>query len=360
MKDKPARGEIVTVLGPIEPNAAGLVSPHEHLIIDFLSIGEENVRSGHQSTWKADGGAHDPDCWCQPLSLMNHYEARRNQFHIRDTLRLASIDDAAEALADYRKAGGGTIVDVTPIGVGRDPAALRRIALQSGVNVVMGTGYYVNNYHPAELADLDEHAIRDLIVRDVEEGADGVRPGIIGEIGLVWPVHDRERKVLRAAAMAQQETGLSLTIHPGRNPGAPLDAVRIVEEAGGDPARTIIDHLDRTIFEAADYLELARTGCYLELDLFGMESSFYPLADVDIPNDAMRVKIMRMLADNGHLSQILISHDLSSRARLSKYGGEGYHHIASRVLPLMARRGFSRDEIDEVVRRNPQRALTIA
>ncbi|GIK82881.1 MAG: aryldialkylphosphatase [Alphaproteobacteria bacterium] len=354
------RGRIVTVLGPIEPAAAGLVSPHEHLIIDFLTIGEDKVRSGHQSTWKADGGDHDPDCWCQPLSLRNHYEARRNQFHLRDTLRLSSVDDAVEALGDYRKAGGGTIVDVTSIDIGRDPKALREIARRSGVNVVMGAGYYVNNYHPAEIAHMDEHAICDLIVRDIEEGVDGIRPGIIGEVGLIWPIHDRERLVLRAAAMAQQATGLCLTIHPGRHPRAPLDSMRIVEEAGGDPHRTIVGHLDRTIFEIVDYLELANTGCYLELDLFGMESSFYPLADVDIPNDAMRVKTMRMLADRGHLDRLLISHDLSSRARLAKYGGEGYHHIASRILPLMARRGFSQDEIDRVVRHNPQRALTVA
>ena len=177
------KGKIVTVLGPIDPNLAGLVSPHEHLVIDFLTIGDENVRSGNQSTWKAEGEAHAGDCWCHRLSLDTYYEARRNQFHLRETLSLNSVDDATDSLDEYRSAGGGTIVDVTPMGLGRNPAALQQIAIRSGVNVVMGTGYYVKPYHPPELASMDEQSICDLLVRDVNEGVSGVRPGIIGEIG---------------------------------------------------------------------------------------------------------------------------------------------------------------------------------
>ena len=350
-------GKVMTVLGPVEPASLGVTNPHEHLLIDFLAVGEDAQKSHQRALGQRQG---TQAAWDDPLSLRTYYEARRNPFLFRDTLRLTDEGDAAEALAEYREAGGGCIVDVTPIGVGRNPQGLRRLAEASGVNVVMGTGFYVRDYHPPELAGLSEDAIADLIVEDITTGSDGVRPGIIGEIGLVWPVHPDERKVLRAAAKAQQRTGWCLTIHPGRDPAAPLDAVRTVIDAGGDPGRTVIDHLDRTIFTDRDFLELARTGCYLEQDLFGWETSYYPMADIDMPNDAMRVNRIALLADKGHLDQVLVSLDIDTPSRLSKYGGEGYHHILRNVVPIMRRKGFGDAELDRILRANPQRALTIA
>jgi phosphotriesterase-related protein len=351
-------GKVMTVTGLRVPADLGITNPHEHLIIDFLTVGAENQAS-HQVALQGRTGS--PAAWDEPLSLRTYYEARRNPFLFRDTLRLTDPEDAAEALADYKDAGGGCIVDVTPIGVGRSPRTLYDLACRSGVAVVMGTGYYVKEYHPAELAAMDEDAIADAIVADIVQGSGDppVHPGIIGEIGLVWPVHPEEAKVLRAAAKAQARTGYCLTIHPGRNPAAPLAAIRMVEEAGGDPRRTIIDHLDRTIFETADFLELARTGCYLEQDLFGLESSYYPMADIDMPNDALRVNKIAALAERGHLNQVLVSLDIDTRARLVRYGGEGYAHIIRNVVPIFRRKGFGEADIHRILAVNPQRALTI-
>jgi phosphotriesterase-related protein len=350
-------GKVMTAVGPVEPASLGITNPHEHLIIDFLTIRAENQTS-HQVAMR---GAGDKPEWDQPISLRTYYEARRNPFLFRDTLQLTNSEDAAEALADYKDAGGGCIVDVTPIGVGRNPAALRSLAERSGIKVVMGTGFYVKDYHPADLGRLSEDAICDLIVNDIVDGVGepAVRPGIIGEIGLVWPVHPDEAKVLRAAAKAQQKTGYCLTIHPGRNPAAPLDAIRTVEQAGGDPSRTIIDHIERTIFETTDFLQLAKTGCFLEFDLFGLESSYYPMSDIDMPNDALRVNMIAALAQHGHLDQVLVSLDIDSRARLVRYGGEGYAHIIKNVVPVFGRKGFSALDIDRILARTPQRALTI-
>lgn len=351
-------GKVMTVTGPVDPGSLGPTSPHEHLIIDFLAVGEEAQKSHQVAFSMREGTKAD---WEEPLSLPTYYEARRNPFLFRDTLQLTDVDDAIDAMHEYKAAGGGCIVDVTPIGVGRNPGGLLRISREAGVNVVMGTGFYVKDYQPAGIAEMSEEAIADLIVQDIEAGDPdtGVRPGIIGEIGLVWPVHPDERKVPRAAARAQQRTGLALTIHPGRHREAPLDAIRTVEAAGGDPARTVIDHLDRTLFEAEDFLELARTGCYVEQDLFGWETSYYPMADIDMPNDAMRVNKVVALAEAGHLDQVLISLDIDTRSRLSRYGGEGYQHIIRNVVPILRRKGFSADEVDRIVARNPQTMLTI-
>src|SRR5215204_2242531 len=275
------KGKIMTVCGTVEPSEIGITQMHEHIIIDFLAVGINSQGSHAAAIAEADSAGLD---WFEPIALSNYYAVRRNPFLLKEAMQLLDIGLVTDALKDYRKAGGSCIVEVTPIGVGRDPTALRKISEATGLHVVMGTGFYVRDFQPPEFATLEEEAISDIIVKDIEEGAGSpaIHPGIIGEIGMTWPMHPQEIKALRAAAKAQQRTGMSLSIHPGRDVKAPLEAVRIVEEAGGDPTRTIICHLDRTIFDTKDFLALANTGCYCEQDLFGWETRHYPLSEIDM------------------------------------------------------------------------------
>ena len=97
----------------------------------------------------------------------------------------------------------------------------------------------------------------------------------------------------------------------------------------------------------------------IEFDLFGTEQSYYKLADIDMPNDAVRLRLIRTLIAHGHLERVVISHDICSRTRLTRFGGHGYGHIFSNVLPMMLRRGFDQAEIDAILVNNPRRLLTI-
>lgn len=355
MTEAMAAGSVMTVRGPISPGSLGPTQMHEHLVVDFLAVGLDAQGSHSAAVAEAESAGLD---WFEPISLTNYYAVRRNPFLLKEAMQLLDTSLVTEAVQRYAAAGGACLVDVTPIGVGRSPKALRAIAEATGVAVVMGTGFYVRDYQPPELFDLDEDAIAELIVGDIEEGVDGVRPGIIGEVGLTWPVHPQEIKSLRAAAKAQRRTGLAITIHPGRDVRAPMEAIRIVDEAGGDVTRTVVGHLDRTIFEDEHYVELARTGCVCELDLFGWETRHYPLSDIDMPNDAGRVDRLRMLADKGFLDQLLVSQDVDSKLRLRPYGGEGYEHILLNVVPVMHRKGFAAADLDRILVRTPRRLLT--
>ena len=342
-------GAVQTVLGPVDPAALGATQPHEHLLIDLVR--------GRQS---AAATVADRDRWTEEIRLDNYHDVRRLEHLYRDNLRLTSVEDAVEELARFRAAGGGCIVDATCADLGRDPAGLVRIAVASGVHVVMGCGHYTAGYHPPWVAAAAEEAITEAMVRDATDGVDGtgVRAGVIGEIGLDWPVHPEEARVLRAAVAAQRATGLALLVHPGRNSAAPLDVVRRVLEAGGDPRRLVVCHLDRTLFAERDFAELARTGCWLELDLFGQEQSYYPPApEVDMPNDAIRVRHLAALMDRGHAGQLLVSQDICVKARLRRYGGEGYDHLLRNVVPLMRRKGMSDADIEQLLVRNPAGAL---
>ena len=125
----------------------------------------------------------------------------------------------------------------------------------------------------------------DLMVGDIEVGvAGGVKAGIIGEVGMDHPMHPNEEKVLRASAKASVATGVALSVHPGFHPASPFDIVRVVDEAGGDLSRTVIDHCDSrfntsagtNVFDSGPLLELAKTGVYLAFDTFGWEGSVPP------------------------------------------------------------------------------------
>jgi len=159
--------------------------------------------------------------------------------------------------------------------------------------------------------------------------------------------------------VAQAETGAAVNVHPGRHPDQPQEVADFARANGGRIERVVISHIDRTVFDAERLERLADAGCVLEWDLFGQESSYYRLADIDMPNDAVRLRAIRGLIDRGHLAQVLISHDICYRSRLVRWGGHGYGHIFANVVPMMRRRGFSEAEIQAILVDNPRRLLTL-
>ncbi|GAB4341495.1 MAG: phosphotriesterase-related protein [Candidatus Abyssubacteria bacterium] len=335
------KGKIQTVLGVIEPGQLGVTQTHEHVFVDLLpeALRDENVGD--------------------PITLENIGYLRRHWLSNPANLVLNSEADAIAELKRFKNSGGDTIVELTPNLNCRNPEGLVRVSRATSVHIVMGTAFYNAAYHPPDIESMSEEDIAAVFVNDIMKGADGtgIKAGIIGEIALDWPVHPNEAKVLRGGALAQAQTGAALNIHPGRDAESPLDAVRIVKEAGGDPARTVMSHIDRTLFEIDDVLKLADTGCYLEYDLFGQEASYYPLADIDMPNDAARVDYLIALIERGYRDKLLISLDVCHKTQLARYGGEGYNHILDNVLPLMRRKGMSDEDIDAITVHNPARML---
>ena len=59
----------------------------------------------------------------------------------------------------------------------------------------MGSGYYLQSSHPPALAAMSVDAIADEIVAEALDGIDGVRIGLIGEIGVSGDFTPDEEKV---------------------------------------------------------------------------------------------------------------------------------------------------------------------
>ena len=349
MSSSAIKGKVQTVLGPVEPSELGPTTTHEHLLIDFRFMFREPEGEDAQQLAR------------QEITLENRGWIAYNHYSSLPNLLLTDVDTAVEEARAFEAAGGGTIVDATTIGIGRDPLGLARVAREAGINVVMGAGFYVDAVHPADMDSRSEDDLVRKIVEDIRQGADGtdVRAGIIGEVGCTWPLTHNERKSLRASAVAQRETGAAILIHPGRHETAPMEILEILDEAGADIGRVIMGHLDRTISEFDTFRTLAETGCCLEWDLFGNESSHYPLSDMDMPSDGQRMDVIKRVVDELRCDdRIVMAHDICTRHRQIKYGGHGYAHIFQNIALRMLRRGFSEEQVRALTQDNPARMLT--
>jgi phosphotriesterase-related protein len=338
------RGKAQTVLGLIDPAELGPTLMHEHLIWDIRSPA---MRAN------PDQGPEITLCNCFAIN----YGRKRK---VPANLRFRCEPTALGELQAMREAGGRTMVELTCGGLDPDPPALARLAAEAGLNIVMGCGHYVNEYQDPANATRDPEDFAREIADQLQAGAWGteVRAGIIGEIGCQAPWTEQEKRVMRGALMAMAETGAAVNVHPGRDPDQPQEVAEFARTIGADTSRIVISHIDRTIFDEARLLRLADSGVVLEFDLFGQEASYYALSNIDMPNDAIRLKIIRALINRGHLERVVISHDICYRTRLTRWGGHGYGHIFENVIPLMRDREFSEAEIDAIMVGNPRRLLT--
>jgi phosphotriesterase-related protein len=338
-----------TVLGLVHSDDLGITLPHEHFLLDagiwFVEPQEAELKK----------------LAFEPVSIENISWIMYNQYNNLDNLRLLDEDVAIREAMLFKKEGGRTVVDVTSASLSRDLAAVKRISRATGLNIIIGSGYYVVN--EAGCQDLDrktEDEIAEEIVTDILVGADNteIRAGIIGEIGCSWPLQDREKKVLRACARAQKRTGAAITIHPGRHENSPMEIIRILDDAGANIGRVIMGHMDRTGFLPATIREIAKTGCYLEYDIFG-GNPFYPLhfGVFDRPCDRERIEQIMELIKEGYLKSILISQDTCLKSKLVQYGGQGYAHILRNIVPQMLARGITKEHIKTIMVENPSRFL---
>ena len=352
-----ATGKVQTVLGDVEPSSLGITLTHEHLLSAFGSA----TRGSGQ--WPPRGQVPDDPRANQPITLENIEWIRRNGSVHPDNVGFQDEALLVVEVMKFKNAGGGAMVDATLPDVSRDPEGMARIARATGIHVVAGCGHYVDQYHPADMSDRSEDQLMEEIIHDVMEGCHGtsIKAGIIGEIGCTTPMTGNEIKMLRAASRAQRATGAPLLIHPGRSVSSPFEAMNVVAEAGGDPERTVMSHVDRTLFDPQAMVQLARTGCYVEFDHFGHEMSHYRSnPTIDMPNDAVRINNLQLLMAAGYGDKLVISHDIAVKIKLVKYGGFGYAHIPENVVPIMKRKGMTADQIDSILVHNPARILTMA
>jgi phosphotriesterase-related protein len=342
-------GLVMTVDGAISIERLGVTLMHEHILNDC------------RCWWNPPKEPERQYLAEQPVSIEILSELHQDPFVNRHNIALDNEALAIEELQQFAAVGGATVVDPTCIGIGRDPDALRRIAKATGLNIVMGSGYYLQTSHPPELADMRVEDVADKIVREAIDGVDGTdtKIGLIGEIGVSSDFTPDEEKSLRGAVQAQARTGLPLMVHlPGwyRLGNRVLD---IVEAEGGDIRHTVLCHMNPSHDDFAYQSELAERGAFIEYDMIGMDY-FYADQQVQCPSDDDAARAIVRLAEAGHLDRILLSQDVFIKMMLTRYGGNGYAFVVRHFLPRLKRHGLDDAALDRLMQANPRAVFSSA
>jgi phosphotriesterase-related protein len=227
---------------------------------------------------------------------------------------------------------------------------LRRASERTGLQIVMGSGWYRHPFLDRQY--FETHSTDEIaadIVRDIEVGvADtGIRAGVIGEIACDRVITPAEERSFRAAARAHLRTGATISTHAARWPigHAQLD---ILCQEGVDPGRVIIGHSD-SVHDSAYHESLAERGAWVEFDNIDGDSDY---------DNALEIEWITGLVRAGHLGRILLSQDICLRSQFATYGAFGYTFLFDRFVLMLRDTGLSDEQVHILLVENPRRALT--
>lgn len=308
-----ATGQVMAATGPMAPGAMGFVLTHEHILVDF--IGADRVT---------------PD----------RYDA----------------DEAFEVILPHlmqaKALGCQTFVECTPAYIGRDAALVKRLSAATGIQMLTNTGYYGAADDKFVPAHAYEESADELAARWVAEWRDGigdtgVRPGFI-KIGVDrGPLSDIDAKLVRAAARAHLQTGLTVMSHTGF--AIPAHAqIAILREEGVAPEAWIWTHAQNER-DNEQHKQAAETGAWIAFD--GVHKD---RLDRDVAH-------LRAMKGCGLLGRVLLSHD-AGWYRPGEPGGGNFRpfvDVFEAFLPALRANGFAEDEIRLLTVENPQRAFAI-
>lgn len=345
------RGHAVTVLGPVRCEELGITLPHEHLLIDFAC----------RYVPAPDEAALGP----QPTPA-DRWRLVRSPAGYRVNLTGTDLDSAITEASWFRDAGGRTIADLTGIGLGPDPAGLRRIAEATGLNIIAATGLYIDPSLPDWVREATVDQLADRMVDDIVRGGDeGIRRGAIGEIAIEEGT-ELEFKCLRAGARAQKRTGAPCFLHVMSgilSSFRPVtdEIIDVYRGEGGDLSRLVLCHQDGSGDDPAYQERLLKSGLWIEYDTFGSEGVFAFGPDyIQLPTDTQRIRELAKLVGMGFVSQLLISQDICYQTAKRSWGGWGFAHILDSLKPRFAVAGIGDDLLDTMMRDNPARLFAFA
>ncbi|SRR6056297_1534766 len=307
------RNQAMTVRGAVDVHKLGPTLPHEHVLVDF--IGADKIS--------------------------------RDRYQRDDVFKVV-----LPHLKQARQAGCRTLVECTPAYLGRDPRLLKRLATAADLHLLTNTGYYGardGKFLPAHAVseDADQLAARWLDEWNKGIGESGVRPGFI-KIGVdTGPLNQVNQKLVRAAARAHRESGLTIACHTGDGAAA-MQEMAILRQEGVDPSAWIWVHAQNEQ-DANLHVRAAERGGWVEFD--------------GIRGDTIErhVELVQNMHRHKLLNRVLLSHDAGWYSVGEQAGGKfrGYKTLFERFLAALQAAGFGSDEIDQLTVQNPANAFAI-
>jgi len=276
---------------------------------------------------------------------------------------IEDVDGVTAEVLEAKQSGIRSIVEVTPIGLGRRPAQMRQVAQATGIHVVAATGYHRDAHYPAGhwVYDASLELLRDRMLADIERGMhpndwldpstalDESRAGVIKMGASYQRVSKQERKRLEAAVQAALRTGVSILCHT--EVGTAAEEIIDICTAAGLPAnRLALAHLDRNP-DPELHIELCARGIYVEYDTAG-RIKYRPDSDL--------MRLISEVVGAGHSDRVMLGLDLGRRDYLRAFdGGPGMRYLMATFVPRLERR-IGAETVRRILVDNPARAYALA
>ena len=304
---------VITINGSIPASEMGTTLIHEHFLVDF--IGADKI---DYNRWNRD----------------------------------EVVKKVLPYLLEAKKYGVKTILDCTPAFLGRDVLLQKRLAEESGLQILTNTGYYGavgNKYLPKWAFTETPEQIAKRWINEFENGIENttVKPGFI-KIGVdAGHLSELHQKIVKAAALTHLQTGLTICSHTGIAIPA-FEEIELLQKIKVHPSAFVWTHAqaeqDKTL-----HVKAAKLGAWISLDGIGW-GDFEKYADT-----------INNLRSAGMLNKILISHDAGWYKPGEKEGGSftGYTNIFEELIPLLNKKGFTDNDIQQLLIKNPAEAFSI-
>ena len=304
---------VQTVRGSLPVSQMGTTLVHEHFLVDF--IGADKISSDR---WK----------------------------------REEVVQKVLPYLLEVKKFGVTTIFDCTPAFLGRDVLLQKELSEKSGLNILTNTGYYgaVGNKHLPQWAFTETaEQLAKRWINESENGIDStlIKPGFIKISVEGEQLSDLHQKLVKAAALTHLQTGLTICSHTGKAPLA-FAQIELLQKTGVHPSAFVWTHAQAET-DLSLHIKAAKLGAWVSLDGIGWG------------NFGSYVQAIENLKSAGLLKKVLISHDAGWYKPGEKDGGAftGFTNIFKELIPMLEKKGFSKEEIKQLLVHNPAEAFAI-
>jgi phosphotriesterase-related protein len=302
-----------SVTGSLPIDSMGLTLIHEHMLVDF--IGADSI---------------NPERWD------------------RDSV----VSKVLPYLLEVKKHGVKTILDCTPSFLAKDPLLLKELSKRSGIRILSNTGYYGavgGKFLPRHAYSESAEELSFRWIEEFENGIEGtgIKPGFIKiSVNEADTLSDIDQKLVKAAGLTHQKTGLTIASHTGTWKTA-IQEVRILQEMGVDPSAFVWVHAQAEN-DFSNYQEAAKLGVWISLDGIGWAIDPY-------------VDRLLFAKEKGFLDQILISHDAGWYDPAKPNGGDfqPFTNIFEKLIPILNEKRFSQADWHQLLIENPKQAIQL-
>ena len=263
--------------------------------------------------------------------------------------RLDCFEESQKELSRLYELGVRRILDVTNIGMGRNSNYCRLMEENTGIQILSATGFYKEPFLPEFVYTMTVRELAELAIKEITEGIvnTGIKASVIGEFGTSKDTFtEMERKVFDSMALAAVQTGAVVTTHTTLGTMA-LEQAEYLKSEGVKPENIIIGHMD--LSQNPDtIISVLKEGVNIGFDTVG-KNNYCP--------DTFRAQMLKQIAKEGYLDQVVLSMDITRKSHLKKWGGPGYAYLIETFLPMLLEYGLSEEQTQQLMIDNPNRIL---